>query len=608
MKRTTLKWLSGCMILATLGVSCAGGSNEPVVGDDLPPLEDDLAPIRGAKDDTGYLSDLAAELEAVFSGRLVIDVSELAPADQQARFDELTSDEWELRRLADRQIKYAKGQINTDVLHMNLSSSDAEIVDAKLDGGKIVVDYAAALESIITVEDLAETGRELTDVINDEYHATLPSDPGRMASDVGAACLKDGHSDAEDYNYFYYYEPEKAGCADAMAAAGVDRVLASLKIINLAPKKTVFPEYDKLTADGRIDVVVFFGAADHDWEPGQWDWGTAGHSSFTRNLSSRGFRKMPAEHGDLYTRTEAGLEENVIVVGPETLKLLKHDADGLFEKLVSKSEIIMYNGHSFYGSLNVLDNPAVYTGQYQIFFMNSCWSYEYYTKQIFQNNVTDEDPEGWANADVVNDTESGWFHNMEPTSRILLTNLLRGAETGGEENGRTYDWEGIISAMNKHALDAQKRRGTETHEVYGVSGVTTNRYTPGAVVEPPTPGAQRFEFGTTLAIPDNDRDGATATLPVDAAGVVKSAKIDLAINHTFRGDLTIELHHAGRSVTVFDGTTADRPSDDNVVVTAKDLAGFQGVEAGGEWLLTVVDHAAIDTGTLTRFSLELETE
>ena len=36
-----------------------------------------------------------------------------------------------------------------------------------------------------------------------------------------------------------------------------------------------------------------------------------------------------------------------------------------------------------------MDDPEIYSGRYQIFFMNSCWSYEYYTKQIFRNSVTD---------------------------------------------------------------------------------------------------------------------------------------------------------------------------------------------------------------------------
>jgi hypothetical protein len=63
-------------------------------------------------------------------------------------------------------------------------------------------------------------------------------------------------------------------------------------------------------------------------------------------------------------------------------------------------------------------------------------------------------------------------------ARILLTNVFRGAETGGVEGDRYYTWDRIIGAMNDHALKAQRERGTDTHEIFGVSGVRTNVYQP----------------------------------------------------------------------------------------------------------------------------------
>jgi len=116
--------------------------------------------------------------------------------------------------------------------------------------------------------------------------------------------------------------------------------------------------------------------------------------------------------------------------------------------------------------------------------MNSCWSYEYYTKQIFKNNATDEDPKGWALADVVNDTESGWFHNMADESRILLTNLLAGAESGGIDGARYYTWDRIIGAMNDYAVRSYEWNNSNSHEIYGVSGVTTNTYDPADAARP----------------------------------------------------------------------------------------------------------------------------
>ena len=610
---STMKWFGFLAAAATLS-ACAGSDSSnpapaPNPGDEtLPSVEDDLAPIRGQKDDTGYLSNLAAEVDAVFRSKVEVDLSDVPEGERQARVDELLADEWKVQSLADKQIKYSKRQVNTDALHLNLSSSDVEIVDSNLADGKLTIEYEAHVETILSQEELEETGQTLDEVLNTRLTATVPTLPDLMAEKVGTACLEDGHEDAESFNYFYYYEANKAGCADAMAEAGIGRFDASLELVNLAPSKTVYPEYDQLTADDQIDVVVFFGAAEHSWEPGQWDWGTYGRDIFVRHLSERGFRKTTAEHGDLYQKTVNGLAENVTVIGPETLKLLKEDRDGVFSKVVRENEIIMYNGHSFYGSLSVLDDPTIYTGRYQIFFMNSCWSYEYYTKQVFKNNATDADPEGWLKADVVNDTEEGWFHNMAHESRILLTNLLRGAETGGEENGRTYDWEGIVEAMNKHAIDSQKQRNTKSHEIYGVSGVRTNRYVPGGVVVDPEPDptGDTFTLGAPVSIPDNDPNGAVATIAVDSDKQIDNVVVDLSITHTYRGDLEVKLVKDGVSVTLFDGNTAGNGSDDNVVIRGKVLDSFRGTSARGNWELHVVDTMAQDTGTVTNLSITIQ--
>jgi hypothetical protein len=462
--------------LALLGTACAPG-----LTDDYTPGEDEdlVESTPGGKSDTGYLSNLAVELEGSFEGTLRLDVTAMSTEERAAEVERLQQDSWAVRNLADRQIKFAKNQINASRLHLNLSSSNLEVTSIELgEDGFIHIVYSTAVETIVSHEELAEEGSSLQDVLDTSFAAIVPDDPARMASDVGTACLEEGHDDASDYNYFYYYAPEREGCAEAMAQADIGRVDVSLDVRSLAPGKTVFPEYDELTADGKVDVLVFFGAADHDWEPGEWDWGTYGRDNFVRDLRSRGFRKQDADEGELYVRTVDGLVENVTVIGPETLKLLRDDSDGLFRRHVSANEIIFYNGHSFYGSLSVLDDEGLYPGHYQIFFMNSCWSYEYYTKQIFRHNATDADPQGWALADIVNDTESGWFHNMAPESRILLTNLLRGAETGGVEGSRYYTWDRIIGKMNEHAINDQESRGSKGHEIYGASGVRENAYDP----------------------------------------------------------------------------------------------------------------------------------
>ncbi len=470
--------------LTLLALSLFFGCGDEAVSDapaeeTVPDVESDLvAPTTGGKSDTGYLSNLAVELEGVFESSLRIDVSDLDEEARQAQADDLLAGGPVVQAVLDPQIKFAKNQINTSALHLNLSSSDAEVQTATVEGDFIQVTYQSTVETIISHDDLVEAGLTLEQVKAETYSALLPDLPEAMADKVGLACLTEDQTEVHGYNYFYYFDPDREGCTEAMQAADINMAAARLSIRDLAPAKTVYPEYDLLTADKKVDVVAFFGAADYGWTEGEWDWGTYQRDQFRSALTARGFEEADVERGQLFVRKVGELTENVRIVGPETLKSLKDDEEGLFKQLVRDNEIVMYNGHSFYGSLDVLEEADLYPGRYQIFFMNSCWSYEYYTKQIFGQNVTEEDPEGWLLADVVNDTESGWFHNMGAESRILLSNLLRGAETGGKEGDRYYTWDRIIGAMNDHAIKIQGQRGTETHEIYGVSGVRTNRYEP----------------------------------------------------------------------------------------------------------------------------------
>ena len=463
------------LIALSLGtVACA----DPAA-DTTPAVEDALIPeTPNGKSDTGYLSTLAVELEGVFASELHVDLGGKNETERIAYRDEVLAGGYQVQSMLDTQIKYAKNQINASTLHMNLSSSTAHVVSAEIDGDSLRVAYQSTLESIVSTEELTKAGTTLEAVKATAFNAILPDRPDLMAERVGLACLTSEATSAEAYNYFYYYDPNKEGCVAAMANAGIGRVEAHLTLRDLAPQKTVYPEYDQLVADQKIDAVLFFGAADHDWEPGKWDWGTEGRDIIIRDLKNRGFRKIDAPQGEVLQKVVDGLTETITVIGPEVLKDLQHDDTNLFKTLVTQNEIVIYNGHSFYGSLNVLNDASMYPGRYQIFLMSSCWSYEYYTKQIFAHNQTEADPEGWLRADVVNDTQMGWFHNMPHVARILLTNVLRGAETGGREGSRFYTWDRIIGAINDFVVQSQSERATESHEIFGVSGVRTNQFEP----------------------------------------------------------------------------------------------------------------------------------
>ena len=351
------------------GLSGCGQGNEQI---EIPPEEQDLvSPFDKA--DTGYYSDQATEIQGLYTGQLVLDLSDMSESERQAYIVDLGSGGWKLRSLIGDQIKYGKKQLNTEKLHINLSAQDIQDHELTADGTSITITYSLGIETIVSREELEEAGIDLDTLTNKQFPVRLPADPRDIFERVGDACASGfDEGSLASYNYFYYFEPEKDGCSLQMADA-------SFTLQSLLPQKTTYPEYNRLTADGKVTVAVFFGAAGHEEEVSYYDEGMREHREFVRALESRGFNKVEEldPKGVRYSRTRGNLEEYVDVVSPTDLHALKHDTDGLFKQAVLTHEVIIYDGHSFYGSLNVLrDKDAFPPDTYQILFMNSCWSYE----------------------------------------------------------------------------------------------------------------------------------------------------------------------------------------------------------------------------------------
>lgn len=423
----------------------------------------------GGKADTGYLSNVAAEIEGVYRGTVSLDVSTL---DADARTN-LASD-WENGNadtivLID-QISFGKNQFNSDLLHVNLVDDQVTIAKVTLEEDVLEVQYEMIADAVVSHEELRKANVKLEDLVGGHFEALAPADPRNMTERVGRACA-DAEEDVklEDWNYFYYFDPTKEECTIPMATVTLD-------LRQLHPPVETYPEYDRLIADGKVEAVVFFGAAKYDEVVADNDWGMRAWREFEEGLAYRGFAKASLGQGTRWTRSRNGLEEIVDVFGPE---VLIKGVDDIFATELKTKEIILYNGHSGYGSLGVLDDRDNYPeGKYQVLMMNSCWSYEYYTKQVFQNKATAADPKGWADADVINNTEVGWFSNLSTMSTIVLENLLAGAEYRGQTETTDFDWTYILTEMNAAAVDAYKTKNLRTHEIFGASGVRTNAFRP----------------------------------------------------------------------------------------------------------------------------------
>ncbi|MCC6874511.1 MAG: proprotein convertase P-domain-containing protein [Sandaracinaceae bacterium] len=109
------------------------------------------------------------------------------------------------------------------------------------------------------------------------------------------------------------------------------------------------------------------------------------------------------------------------------------------------------------------------------------------------------------------------------------------------------------------------------------------------------------ESTTPVAIPDNNTTGASSTITIAEAGTISSLAVSLDIEHTYVGDLRVELTHGGTTTTLIDRQGG---SADNMQRTF-DVADFNGADAAGDWVLRVVDTAAQDTGTLRSWRVDI---
>ena len=108
--------------------------------------------------------------------------------------------------------------------------------------------------------------------------------------------------------------------------------------------------------------------------------------------------------------------------------------------------------------------------------------------------------------------------------------------------------------------------------------------------------------GDEETIPDNDPQGLTTTIDVDGEGLIQELSVEIFIEHSFRGDIEIELTHPdGDSVTLRE---ADGRSGWDII-EAYDVDEFIGLESQGTWELKVTDTAYLDEGSLVGWYLHM---
>ena len=197
---------------------------------------------------------------------------------------------------------------------------------------------------------------------------------------------------------------------------------------------------------------------------------------------ARGFRAAVLP-GEAYESLKDHLESDLLLEGTQEQGYIRYRLEGKgvaivvdlyksaysFRSALGDYQLLFYHGHSNYGTNNYLTDRSAFSDKYQIVAMNSCRTYSYYARQLFEAKATPADPTGWAAADFVATVHSNWIAYSDATIVPLLESLLAAIEAvhRGEPH-LAPDWLSILKKMD--AMD----RDT----LYGAAGVRTNSWRP----------------------------------------------------------------------------------------------------------------------------------
>lgn len=113
-----------------------------------------------------------------------------------------------------------------------------------------------------------------------------------------------------------------------------------------------------------------------------------------------------------------------------------------------------------------------------------------------------------------------------------------------------------------------------------------------------------------LSIPENRPEGVGDAITLSGAGTVRAIRVTVSISHTYAGDLRVALlSPTGKRAILHNrsGGSADNVELDLDSEPPSLLAPLVGQPIAGQWRLSVSDNAAVDTGTLNAWSIEVHT-
>ena len=142
-----------------------------------------------------------------------------------------------------------------------------------------------------------------------------------------------------------------------------------------------------------------------------------------------------------------------------------------------------------------------------------------------------------------------------------------------------------------------------------LSGIVADFNTPPEQQPQPSAPGVSVEATPNLAVPDNAAAGVSSALTVSQPGRIGRVAVAVDIAHSFVGDLRVGLTVPGGGTALLHDRSGGSAHDLVTTYRSDDtpaLAPLIGQNAQGTWTLHVSDRAALDTGTLRRWRLDLD--
>lgn len=184
-------------------------------------------------------------------------------------------------------------------------------------------------------------------------------------------------------------------------------------------------------------------------------------------------------------------------------------------------------------------------------------------------------------------------HSVTP---LLISAVNQVLMTANTESGTPM----IASGLDPMKISEQKlarimRKIKKASPDQFVGGDTPNP------VDPPSAVTKTVELNDlNLAIPDNNSEGVEQKIVLDADSGLKieSMELDLSIEHTYIGDLKVEIVHPSGASIILHSNQGGEEDLLNLSLKSEDLGAFLGLEATGKYSILITDSAARDIGTL----------